>query len=89
MSRRRFCSIWALAIFTVIARPDASAAQVDRDCRDFSTQQQAQTYFEARGGSAFNNVDNLDADGDGVACETLPGASVNLSSGNASLSRPS
>lgn len=44
----------------------------DRDCGDFSTHAQAQAYFEAKGGSSSNNVDRLDRDSDGIACETLP-----------------
>ena len=31
----------------------------------------AQAYFEANGGSPTNNVDNLDADHDGQACEAF------------------
>src|SRR2546429_425980 len=42
-------------------------------CADFATQQDAQAYFEAHGGSASNNVDNLDPNGNGIACEGLPG----------------
>jgi Excalibur calcium-binding domain len=42
----------------------------DRDCVDFSTQQEAQDFFEAHGMAA--DPHNLDRDGDGVACETLP-----------------
>lgn len=41
----------------------------DHDCADFGSQEDAQTYFRARGGSPTNNVDNLDRDNDGVACE--------------------
>lgn len=45
----------------------------DKDCKDFSTQAQAQAYFESKGGSATNNVDRLDgSDHDGVVCESLP-----------------
>jgi micrococcal nuclease len=43
----------------------------DRDCADFSTQAEAQRYFEAEGGPQ-SDPDYLDADHDGVACETLP-----------------
>lgn len=43
----------------------------DRDCSDFATQEQAQRYFEAHGGPE-RDPSGLDADGDGVACETLP-----------------
>jgi endonuclease YncB( thermonuclease family) len=59
-----------LAVFAA-ALPGSAAAR-DRDCSDFSTQGQAQAYFESRGGGPNNNVDRLDADGDGRACESLP-----------------
>ena len=41
----------------------------DKDCADFASQAEAQADFEANGGSPTNNVDNLDADHDGQACE--------------------
>lgn len=41
---------------------------VDYDCWDFATQPSAQAYFERDGGSAWNNADNLDPNGDGYAC---------------------
>jgi micrococcal nuclease len=45
----------------------------DKDCQDFSSQEEAQGYFQAKGGSATNNVDKLDGeDRDGRVCETLP-----------------
>jgi micrococcal nuclease len=60
------------------SRPSGSAAggwsgslDGDRDCDDFSTQAEAQSYYEAKGGPA-SDPDNLDADRDGVACEALP-----------------
>ncbi len=43
----------------------------DYDCPDFSTQQEAQKFFEAQGGPR-NDYHNLDRDDDGVACESLP-----------------
>lgn len=43
----------------------------DRDCSDFSTQKEAQAFFEANGGPA-RDPHKLDQDKDGVACETLP-----------------
>jgi hypothetical protein len=43
----------------------------DKDCSDFPTQAAAQSYFEAHGGPA-RDPSGLDADHDGVACETLP-----------------
>lgn len=44
----------------------------DKDCLDFKVQDEAQTYFEGKGGSPTNNVDRLDSDHDGIACESLP-----------------
>jgi micrococcal nuclease len=44
----------------------------ERDCVDFHSRSQAQRYFEARGGRPRRNVDRLDSDGDGKACESLP-----------------
>lgn len=42
---------------------------IDKDCADFGSHQEAQDYFESQGGSPSNNVDRLDRDGDGLACE--------------------
>jgi hypothetical protein len=44
----------------------------DKDCKHLATHAEAQTYFEGCGGSPTNNVDWLDADHDGIACESLP-----------------
>ena len=45
----------------------------DRDCGDFQRWERAQAFFEAAGGPA-DDRHRLDQDGDGVACELLPGA---------------
>jgi micrococcal nuclease len=42
----------------------------DRDCADFSSQGEAQEFFEDQGGPGYD-PHNLDRDGDGVVCETL------------------
>lgn len=39
----------------------------DYDCSDFSSHSEAQEFFESESG----DYHNLDADGDGVACENL------------------
>jgi len=46
---------------------DAARPVVDRDCADFATQQEAQTAFDADP----SDPERLDADGDGVACESF------------------
>lgn len=43
----------------------------DRNCGDFSTQREAQAFFEAAGGPASDRH-WLDGNQDGVACESLP-----------------
>lgn len=43
---------------------------INYDCSDFATQQAAQKYFVSQGGSSKKNIDNLDADHDGKACES-------------------
>jgi hypothetical protein len=68
MRRMTFLLITAL-VLALSAAPAALAQDRDKDCADFSSQAEAQTYFEANGGSPTNNVDNLDADHDGQACE--------------------
>ena len=42
---------------------------IDKDCADFRHQAEAQRYFEADGGSSKKNVDRLDPNHDGIACE--------------------
>jgi len=44
---------------------------VDRDCSDFDTQPEAQAFFIAEGGPE-EDPHGLDADGNGIACESLP-----------------
>ncbi len=46
-----------------------------RDCSDFSTQADAQRFFEDNGGPQ-NDPFNLDVDNDGRACEGLPGGTT-------------
>lgn len=43
----------------------------DKDCADFSTQRAAQNFFIANGGPT-DDPHNLDRDGDGRVCESLP-----------------
>ena len=42
------------------------------NCENFEFQEDAQSYFDAKGGSRENNVDDLDRNHDGVACEDRP-----------------
>ncbi|MBM7573356.1 S-layer homology domain-containing protein [Aquibacillus albus] len=43
----------------------------DRNCSDFDTHQEAQAFFEAAGGPELDPHE-LDGDGDGTVCESLP-----------------
>ncbi len=42
----------------------------DKNCDDFSSQQEAQTFFNEQGGPT-KDPHGLDRDGDGVVCESL------------------
>jgi hypothetical protein len=64
-----------------------SAAAADRDCADFANQAAAQRYFLAHGGPA-RDPDRLDADGDGVVCESLPCPCAKRSGGGSTPSNP-
>ncbi|MEJ2865338.1 excalibur calcium-binding domain-containing protein [Actinomycetospora flava] len=64
------------------------AAAADKNCSDFTSQPQAQAYFTANGGSAINNVNNLDADHDGMACDTHPYAPSGSATGSPRPSLP-
>lgn len=61
----------AVACLAAALTPVTASAR-DKDCSDFGTQAAAQAYFVAHGGPS-SDPDNLDSDGDGVACESLPG----------------
>jgi hypothetical protein len=64
----------ALAVATLLAAVTALlvlpgiAHAKDHNCQDFAYQEDAQAYFDAQSG----DPDNLDSNGDGVACESLP-----------------
>ena len=45
----------------------------DKDCGDFLTWRAAKTFYVSEGGPNKDRH-NLDADRDGIACESLPGA---------------
>ncbi len=52
-------------------RTQISTGEADKDCSDFSTQLQPQTFFRAQGGPA-SDPHNLDRNRDGKVCESLP-----------------
>ncbi len=66
--------IATISVATLFAlTPTLAFASGDKNCSDFKTWQEAQSYFESHGGSSSNNVDGLDRDHDGLACESLKG----------------
>ena len=56
-------------------------ATEDKDCGDFKTWEEAQRFFEENGGPT-KDPHGLDRDGDGLACETLPGFNPNHKPGS-------
>jgi hypothetical protein len=53
--------------------PKVAAPATPKTCKDFTTWRPAQDYYEREGGPK-QDPHRLDADHDGIACETLPGA---------------
>lgn len=76
-NRRLSGLIATIACLTaLLALPAVSQAQ-DRDCPSFSTQPEAQAFFDSQGSG---DPHNLDSDNDGVACENLPGGTASQTS---------
>ena len=70
--RRGLTIVLALIAGTLIALGGVGpASAADKDCSDFDTQSQAQTFFINNGGPS-SDPHRLDADGDGRACDSLP-----------------
>jgi hypothetical protein len=63
-------NIAALVATLVLALTAAPALGADKDCSDFSSWTQAQKFFKKHGGPK-NDPHRLDADHDGIACESL------------------
>ena len=62
----------ALLILAVLSLSACDSGVGDEfNCSDFDTQLQAQQQFEEDGGPE-GDPHNLDADDDGIACESLP-----------------
>ena len=66
MRTRLLAAALAAAALTI----PASAAAADKDCSDFSSWKAAQKYYRHHGGPRYD-PDHLDADHDGIACESL------------------
>jgi endonuclease YncB( thermonuclease family) len=58
-----------LAGLFVVLGPAPSASAADKDCSDFATQKAAQIFFLKNGGPS-RDPHRLDAEGDGIACES-------------------
>ncbi len=54
------------------AQADFGSDGIDTNCstRDFDSVEEARAYFASDGGSATRNVDDLDRNGDGIACNS-------------------
>lgn len=69
MKRLISATLTALALMAFVALPTLANHSGDRNCDDFDSHAQAQAFFERHGGSKSANVDRLDGDSDGQACE--------------------
>jgi endonuclease YncB( thermonuclease family) len=72
ISARRTVLATPVAGLMVLSLLGAAPAQAaDKDCGDFASQKAAQIFFLEQGGPTYD-PHNLDSEGDGVACESLP-----------------
>jgi hypothetical protein len=53
-----------------LALPTTPAIAADKDCSDFSSWRAAQKFYKRHGGPRYD-PHRLDADHDGIACESL------------------
>lgn len=67
MRIRLIATVVAVAALTV---PATTATAADKDCSDFRTWRQAQNFYKNHGGPR-RDPHRLDADRDGIACESL------------------
>ena len=65
--RASFVVMVATVVLAAAASPVSAA---DKDCSDFSTWKQAQRFYKKHGGPRYD-PHRLDADRDGIACESL------------------
>ena len=74
--RTLFVAGWVALLLALVLAPTATAAGPiplrDANCSDFSSQAAAQNYYNNQGGVSGGDPDGLDADHDGVACESNP-----------------
>jgi Excalibur calcium-binding domain len=66
--KRITATVAVAALALALTAQPATAA--DRDCSDFSTWRAAQTFYKKKGGPQ-RDPHRLDADRDGIACESL------------------
>jgi len=59
-----------LSLVGAMATAPTAGAFIDRDCADFATHRQAQRFFNRH--HPNRDPHRLDADHDGIACESLP-----------------
>ena len=65
---KKFPAMLVVVACALFAAPIASAA--DKDCSDFSSWRAAQKFYKNHGGPR-KDPHRLDADRDGIACESL------------------
>jgi hypothetical protein len=66
----RLRSLAVGAIAAGLAVPASPATAADKDCSDFRSWRAAQSFYKSHGGPR-RDPHRLDADRDGVACESL------------------
>ena len=71
MNYRRAAALFAATASIALAAAPIAGAKSDKDCSDFPTQAAAQKFYKKNGGPQ-KDPHRLDADHDGIACESNP-----------------
>jgi predicted metalloprotease len=79
------CLIWFLLPILQVGAGAIPSTRAAMDCSSFATQEDAQAVFDANPGDPFD----LDADGNGIACETLPSRGGRPATGSGPTPTPS
>jgi hypothetical protein len=91
MNRRHLTAVSLLASALLWLLSAAAFAQDTRNCADFSTQEEAQAFYDDHKDDDPSDPDpnDLDTDGDGQACEGLPTSGATTSPSPSKTSAPS
>ncbi|MEK7571229.1 MAG: thermonuclease family protein [Patescibacteria group bacterium] len=64
--------LWGVTTCNGITKEEKQSTLNKKQCADFTTQTEAQAYFDNAGGASSPEVKGMDGNNDGTVCESLP-----------------